>query len=426
MRNLISALAFAFSTLVVGQVPFGYLVVAESGTASTDAGLRFVDPDTGVATDVRSAPGAPRVALPRAVTVTIDATNPVSIPFVSGVASSIAPAFQRAAVQGNQLSAVTTHTFTGASGLPTRIELTPTGILATIYGGTRPGLWLLPSGGGTATLLAPLPGAYDVAVNATLAYVNTYRAATPTQIEVVDLNTGLPTTLGTMYPPLRALAFMPGAGLLAGDDTGMLHVIDPTTGAIRTSRQVSIAAIIALAGDGGRMFALTSAGEVFDAFSGGTALYVSTQRANDIAFGTVDLASFLIFGNGCGSAVVPPHQGATGVPSVGNAGFAVAAIGGVPNAPAVFVFGRSRTSYLGAPLPLPLDFLQMPRCALYTDVVVILGLALDAAGNATLPLAIPNVRGLRGTHFTTQWFAMDLAANPLGLAATDGGEAIVR
>lgn len=41
----------------------------------------------------------------------------------------------------------------------------------------------------------------------------------------------------------------------------------------------------------------------------------------------------------------------------------------------------------------------------------------------TLP--IPNARLLRGTHFTAQWFALDATANPLGLAASDGGEGII-
>ncbi len=114
------------------------------------------------------------------------------------------------------------------------------------------------------------------------------------------------------------------------------------------------------------------------------------------------------------------------MPSVGNAGFSIALVGGQPQAAAFFVFGGSRTTFSGFALPQPLDFLQMPRCWLYSDIIVLAGLSLNAAGNASLPLAIPNAGRLRGTHFTTQWFTADGAANPLGLAASDGAEGIIR
>lgn len=194
-----------------------------------------------------------------------------------------------------------------------------------------------------------------------------------------------------------------------------------------TTRNLFNVAITALTGGAaGQVFALTSANEVYDVSAPGMAVYRSGNRVNDIAFGTVDLASFLIFGDGCGSTVVPPHQATSGVPSVGNAGFSIALVGGQPQAAAFFVFGGSRTTFSGFALPQPLDFLQMPRCWLYSDIIVLAGLSLNAAGNASLPLAIPNAGRLRGTHFTTQWFTADGAANPLGLAASDGAEGIIR
>jgi hypothetical protein len=409
------------------QVPYRYLVTAENAANASGSGMRFVDPATGVATDVRPVPGGVRLTLGRAATVTIDQGAPDSIPFVSGLSTTIAPAFQRAAVQGSQHTATTNHLMTGALGAPIRIEWTPVGMLAAIGAGTRPGLWQAPLGGGAAVQLVALSGAYDVSVAGALAYVASWRAGAPTQIDEVNLGTGAPRTLGASYPALRAIFAVPGVGLYAGTDAGDLLLIDFASGAVLSSRSLLSTAILALAGDAtGTLYALGDTGEVYDTAAPGVPVYRGTQRVNDIAYGTVDLASFLIHGTGCGSAAVPGHQAASGVPSVGNGSFVVALVGGQPLAPAVFLFGGSRTSFLGAPLPLPLDFLQMTGCSLYTDVIVSAGTSLDASGNGSVPLRIPNAPRLRGTHFTTQWISVDRQANPAGVVSSDGGEGIIR
>ncbi|HLU40400.1 MAG TPA: hypothetical protein VK081_13525 [Planctomycetota bacterium] len=147
---------------------------------------------------------------------------------------------------------------------------------------------------------------------------------------------------------------------------------------------------------------------------------------NDIAYSTVDLSSFLTFGDGCGSAPTGGYQSPVGSPSIGNSSFAVDLLGGQPSAPAIFVFGASRTMFAGGLLPLRLDFVGMTGCSLYTDVIVTAGLGLDGSGGARLPLPIPGVNRVRGQHFTTQWFWIDPAANPASVAASDGGEIIVR
>lgn len=414
-------------TAAPAQVPFDYLVTAENGT-STSPGMRFVDPATAIASDVHGVPGV-RVVLARVQTVTTDPSLPTSIPFASGLSTSIAPAFQRATVQGNLLASTSSHQMQTATGVPNRLELSSFGMLATVATGIRPGLWLAPPFGGAATLIAPLANAFDVTVGpGGFAYVNSYVAGRPTQIDAVDLNLGTGQTLGTNYQSLRALLYVVGRGLLAGTDTGELLVIDPTTGVVLSRTNLASTGIKALTSDGsGRIYALTDADEVFDVSAPGTLVYRGTQTVNDIAGGTVDLASFLVFGAGCGqSGLLPMHQEAAGVPSLGNANFAAVVIDGRPFVPAAFVLGSSRTSYNGVPLPLPLDFLRMPGCTLYTDVAVTFPLSLDSMGNASFPLPIPNAPRLRRAHFMAQWFAVDLVANPAGVIASDGGEGIIR
>lgn len=425
-RSLFFVVATSLGVAAPAQVPFAYIVTAENGS-NTSAGMRFVEPNTGVVTDVRPAPGA-RVALPRALTVGLDPATPASIPFVSGLSTSIAPVFLRAAVQDNQLTALTNHAMQTATGIPNRLEVSTFGILAAIGTGNLPGLWLAPAFGGAATLLAPLAGASDVAVNGNDAFVSSYAAGRPTQIEQVDLTTGLPRTVGSNYPSLRAILAPAGGGVWAGTDAGDLLIIDPVTGTIVSQTNLFAVPILALAADpSGRVYALTDQSEVFDVASTTAPVYRSTQRVNDIAVGVVDLASFLVFGTGCGqSGTVPMYQAAAGEPSSGNANFAVALVGGRPLVPALFAIGSSRTAYGGVPLPLPLDFLRMPGCTLYSDLGLTLPLSLDANGAATLPLPIPPGVRLIGRHFTTQWFAIDLVANPAGVVASDGGEGIIR
>jgi len=425
-RSLAYPLAACLVLGVRAQVPTNYLVTAETGS-NTSSGMRFVDPATGVATDVRPAPGT-RTSLPRAQTVTIDPNTPASIPYVAGISTSIAPVFQRAAVQDNQLTGVTNHAMQSVTGLPKRLEYSTAGMLATIGSGNTPGLWLAPTFGGAATLLAPLAAAYDVATFGTLACVNSYTAGRPTQIEAVDLTTGTPRTLGTSYPPLQAMVLVSTTSLLAGTDTGDILSIDAVSGQIVSQVNLFSVAVVALTMDAnGRVYALTAAREVWDLAGPTVPVYRASQAVNDIAAGIVDLASFLVFGGGCGqTGTTPMYQAASGAPSLGNAAFAVALIGGRPQVPAVFALGTSRTSWLGVPLPLPLDFLGMTGCRLYADLTVTFPLGLDGNGNGSFPLPVPNAPRFLGRHFATQWFAVDLVANPAGAVASDGGEGIIR
>ena len=104
-------------------------------------------------------------------------------------------------------------------------------------------------------------------------------------------------------------------------------------------------------------------------------------------------ASAVSFGNGCaGGGASPLALAPVGLPTIGNAGFAMRVTGG-PSAP-VGVVGFSVLA-LPAPIPLP------GGCEFWLDPASFLtGFPLDAAGRVGLP--IPNDPSLLGVSFPAQ------------------------
>ena len=408
------------------QVPTAFLLVAEDGTTA-NPGLRYVDPATGVATPVRPIAGI-NVNVPRASAVSIDAQNPDLISVLSGLSSSIAAGFQRVQVLGSQLVRVNNVTVQGPGALANRLEVTPFGTLLAVPGGNLPGLWLLPSSGNLANPLHLLPRMYEVTARGSSAFAASYTVGQPSTIIAADLISGQTRVLGTAYPTLRALVASASGVLIAGTDAGELLLIDPTTGATTSIGQLNLGPIVALTGDlGTGLYVLAANSEVHVWPGGTTPVYRSSNRVNDIVLGEADHASLLLHGTACGpTAQLAGHFEYVNAPSLGNINFTLALTDGRPSAPAVLVIGTSRTTYLGAPLPIDLGFLQMPTCSLYTDVLATLSLTLDVGGGARVTLPVPSAQVFRGTRLDAQWFHLDSTANALGLAASDGAEGIVR
>lgn len=122
----------------------------------------------------------------------------------------------------------------------------------------------------------------------------------------------------------------------------------------------------------------------------------------------VPKAAVLSSGPGCaGSLATVFTASATGLPVLGNASFAVNAVGGTPNAAAVLLIG------LGLQIPpFPLNagcFLNIDPFGIATS----LSAALDATGKLTIPLPVPNAIGLAGGHLEVQFGALDLAYSGL-------------
>jgi hypothetical protein len=103
------------------------------------------------------------------------------------------------------------------------------------------------------------------------------------------------------------------------------------------------------------------------------------------------------FGRSC-----PPAGGAataTGAPQLGNAGFTVGLVQGLPASFALLVLGASDHQYLGVPLPLPFG-----GCQLLVSIDALLVQSTDPAGTATQPVPVPASPALAGAVFYGQWF----------------------
>jgi hypothetical protein len=125
-----------------------------------------------------------------------------------------------------------------------------------------------------------------------------------------------------------------------------------------------------------------------------------------------------------------PAIGASGLPALGNAQFAVTVASGPGGAPALLVLGNSRQEWAGIPLPFDLLPLGAPGCAIGVRGVLLVASGLGGTGpgmgTGSVPLPIPNQTALLGARLSAQWWIVDVPANPLGLTVSDGGEAVLR
>lgn len=127
--------------------------------------------------------------------------------------------------------------------------------------------------------------------------------------------------------------------------------------------------------------------------------------------------TFTPFSTGCDGSNGPDVHSGSGQPETGSSA-TWQVIGGPPTAPAVLVLGASNTSWLGVPLPLPLP--NAAGCLLNASMDASFALTTGSGGVATLPVTIPNATSLIGGHVYTQFLCVDLAANQLGVSASNG------
>jgi hypothetical protein len=92
------------------------------------------------------------------------------------------------------------------------------------------------------------------------------------------------------------------------------------------------------------------------------------------------------------------------------------------NAPAssagAMLFGLSRTTWSGVPLPLPLAFLGAGTCSLQVSIDVTVPIMTNTGGAFSAYVPVPDVLALYGTWFHVQSAVGDLFANPAGFVTS--------
>lgn len=121
-------------------------------------------------------------------------------------------------------------------------------------------------------------------------------------------------------------------------------------------------------------------------------------------------SSVMSVGTGCtGSAGTPHTLSAVGLPSVGNAGFALNAAGGPAGQPSLLLLAANTAA--GSPLLSPscLVFLEQSSALLFLGAGISPAstAVLNGAGSASLPLPIPNSNTLFGAALGAQAFSLD-------------------
>ncbi|MFQ5504613.1 MAG: hypothetical protein ACE5F1_07445 [Planctomycetota bacterium] len=170
----------------------------------------------------------------------------------------------------------------------------------------------------------------------------------------------------------------------------------------------------------------TRVGRWPDAFSGAKAQgsRVYANNCPTCTTGTLGLNHCMAIGFGTGgtrgSAI--PVLGATGRPILGKT-FDVKVSGAKPTTAAVLVIGVSNTAWGKTPLPFSLAPFNAPGCNLLVSYDLLKGTAVDANGNGKVTLPVPNLPVFLGQRIHNQYFVVDLAANGMGLAWSNGGTA---
>ena len=127
------------------------------------------------------------------------------------------------------------------------------------------------------------------------------------------------------------------------------------------------------------------------------------------------------YGTGCAaSGHSAPQLPGVGVPTVGNATFALDLRQGPVNGVGMIWVGTSRHTASGQTLPLSLMALGAPGCAVVAEPLAQQLVMLDPNGVANRPLPVPNVPALQLAAFFAQGAILTPGANALGLLTSNG------
>src|SRR5262249_22442870 len=169
------------------------------------------------------------------------------------------------------------------------------------------GVWRVPIGQTTATLVYLLKSAEAMTAIGTKLYVADYVASQPSSIYEIDTVTTAVRVVGTGYVALQALTTFQGS-LLAGNDNGDLALINIANGAASVFSAPGQGAIVAAVADGsvGLPVVATKNKQVWRSPNSATPLFTSTGVTSELSAGRTPRGAALSFGVSCVGAVIQP------------------------------------------------------------------------------------------------------------------------
>ncbi|MBK9388061.1 MAG: hypothetical protein IPN34_24855 [Planctomycetes bacterium] len=299
---------------------------------------------------------------------------------------------------------------------------------------TRLGLHRLPKSGGSAQAVLSLPGQTSGRALATDGR-RLFATITTRDIYTLDLlaspAVGLFASLPGSLATIQDLAIDEHGDVLVADADpfagSFLRRIDDATGFEISATAIHLEPPLALAHDAGNdqdYVAGIAQGQCWIAIVRGGR---EVSRIGPLPYlpGSLDLvrtAPLYLTGQGCASSAgrVPLFD-ASSLPTQGNSSYGLH-LYRAPSGPAVLLLGGRPSGTRGFALPLGPE---APGCALEVLPDLSLPAFVPASGEITLYFSIPVDPSLAGGVIDTQWWSIDLAANTLGVAASQRGTVIV-
>lgn len=145
-------------------------------------------------------------------------------------------------------------------------------------------------------------------------------------------------------------------------------------------------------------------------------LDLSSVGLDEIRIGkTWDSVTRAVFGATCHGAAI----GKVGLPQLNTTNFQVTLDKAPASASGFFIVGLSKDKWGAINLPLNLVFLGAGGCFMNVSLDLMLGAATNAAGNAAMPITIPNTPALVDQTIFVQW-AIDGVGVPSKMVTTEG------
>lgn len=140
--------------------------------------------------------------------------------------------------------------------------------------------------------------------------------------------------------------------------------------------------------------------------------------------GIIAFPSYQVLCQGGGGTGAIPLLSNTGVPEV-NSSFSVTLSQARANTMAVLFTGLSDTMWAGGTLPFSFAGIGAPGCNMLAEPIVDLPAMVDAGGNASISIPVPNNTALIGSIAYQQWFVVDPPANALGTVLSNAAKVTV-